>query len=194
MFSCKQGQTSRSNITKKMFRWNDFCKDYKDYYKNKELFCNTFGQDGTKNVTQSTLEEISRSGTFACKTQRFASRAPSLAEHLFKRHLTSTPVFLTRYSLRREGWESSSYWDMLFCWNLGIHNRKFARSPSRELRYLVCMWQKLTQNEFPPGRCTQQQRNVGIGKNGRSAVLQISLWSRSPNMFLTLSLSYKYML
>ena len=44
MFSCKQGQTSGSNITKNMFWWNSCCNNYKDYYKNngsKELFCNT---------------------------------------------------------------------------------------------------------------------------------------------------------
>ena len=49
MFSCKQGQTSGSNITKKMFWWNYFCMNYKDYYKNncsKEIFGNNFGQDG----------------------------------------------------------------------------------------------------------------------------------------------------
>ena len=33
MFSCKEGQTSGSNITKKMLRWNYFCNNYKDYYK-----------------------------------------------------------------------------------------------------------------------------------------------------------------
>ena len=51
MFSCNQGQTSGSNITKKMLWWNYFCNNYKDYYKNncsKELFCNHFGQDGTQ--------------------------------------------------------------------------------------------------------------------------------------------------
>ena len=34
MFSCKQGQTSGSNITKKkaMVEW--FCNNYKDYYNN----------------------------------------------------------------------------------------------------------------------------------------------------------------
>ena len=49
MFSCKQGQTSVSNITKNMFWWNRFCNNYKDYYTNKsskELFYNSFGQDG----------------------------------------------------------------------------------------------------------------------------------------------------
>ena len=49
MFSCKQGQTSGSNITKKMLWWNYFCNNYKDYYINKcskVLFCNNFGQDG----------------------------------------------------------------------------------------------------------------------------------------------------
>ena len=51
MFSCKQGQTSGSNITKKMFWWNNFCNNYRDHYKNhcsKELFCNGFGQDGNQ--------------------------------------------------------------------------------------------------------------------------------------------------
>ena len=32
MFSCKQGQTSGSNITKKIFWWNYFCNNYKDYH------------------------------------------------------------------------------------------------------------------------------------------------------------------
>ena len=55
MFSCKQGQTSGSNITKKMFWWNDFCNSYVDYYKrkcSKELFCNNFGQNGTETATK----------------------------------------------------------------------------------------------------------------------------------------------
>ena len=49
MFSCKQEQTSGSNITKKMLWWNYFCSNYTDYYKNncsRDLFCNNFGQDG----------------------------------------------------------------------------------------------------------------------------------------------------
>ena len=44
-----QGQTSGSNITKKMLWWNYFCNNYKDYYKNncsEEIFCNNVGQDG----------------------------------------------------------------------------------------------------------------------------------------------------
>ena len=43
MFPCKQGQTSASNITKKMLWRNYFCNNYKDYYKNncsEELICN----------------------------------------------------------------------------------------------------------------------------------------------------------
>ena len=28
MFSCKEGHTSGSNITKKMFWWNSFCNNY----------------------------------------------------------------------------------------------------------------------------------------------------------------------
>ena len=51
MFSCKQGQSSGSNITKKMLWWNHFCNHDKDYYKNKcskDLFCNNFGQDGMR--------------------------------------------------------------------------------------------------------------------------------------------------
>ena len=50
LFSCKKGPASGSNITKKIFWWNYFCNNYKDYYKricSKELFCNNFGQDGT---------------------------------------------------------------------------------------------------------------------------------------------------
>ena len=46
MFSYKQGQTSGSNIAKKMFWWNYVCNTYKDYCKrkfSKELFCNNFG-------------------------------------------------------------------------------------------------------------------------------------------------------
>ena len=42
MFSCKQGQTSGSNIAKKMFWWI-FFKFYKDYYKinrSEEFFFN----------------------------------------------------------------------------------------------------------------------------------------------------------
>ena len=53
MFSCKKGQTSGSNITKKMLWWNYFCNNHKDYYKNdcsKELFCNNFGQDGISRI------------------------------------------------------------------------------------------------------------------------------------------------
>ena len=49
LFSCKKGHTSSSNITKKIFWWNIFCNNYKNYYKrkcSKELFCNNFGQDG----------------------------------------------------------------------------------------------------------------------------------------------------
>ena len=49
IFSCKQGQTSGSNVTKKMLWWNYFCNNYKDFTTNncsKELFCNSFGQDG----------------------------------------------------------------------------------------------------------------------------------------------------
>ena len=52
MLSCKQWQTSGSNITKKMFWWKSFYNNVKDYYKNKcpkECFCKNFGQDGTKN-------------------------------------------------------------------------------------------------------------------------------------------------
>ena len=48
--SCKQGRTSGRNIAKKMFWWYYFCNNFKDHYKNtccsKELFCNSFGQDG----------------------------------------------------------------------------------------------------------------------------------------------------
>ena len=39
MFSCTQGQTSGSNIIKKMFWWNHFC--------------NNIGQDGNFNVAAS---------------------------------------------------------------------------------------------------------------------------------------------
>ena len=34
MFSCKQGQTGGSNITKKMVWWINFCNSYKDDCKN----------------------------------------------------------------------------------------------------------------------------------------------------------------
>ena len=50
MFSCEKGQTSGSNITKKMFWWNYFCYNYKDCYKgnrSEEICCNNFGQDGS---------------------------------------------------------------------------------------------------------------------------------------------------
>ena len=54
LFSFKKGPASGSNITKKIFWWNYFCNNYKDYYKrncSKELFCNHFGQDGTFEIT-----------------------------------------------------------------------------------------------------------------------------------------------
>ena len=54
MFSCKQGQTSGSNIAKKMFWWNSFCSNFKDCYKincSNEIFRNNFGQDGICLVT-----------------------------------------------------------------------------------------------------------------------------------------------
>ena len=63
MFSCKQGQASGSNITKKMLWWNYLCNKYKDYYKNncsKELFCNHF-----------------RPGWYFIRWQRFTRDPPS---------------------------------------------------------------------------------------------------------------------
>ena len=50
-FACSlANRASGSHITKKMFWWNSFCKNYKEYYKNnfsKELFCNSCGNSMT---------------------------------------------------------------------------------------------------------------------------------------------------
>ena len=60
MFSCKQGRTSGSNITKNMFWWNYFCNKHKDYHKrknSKELCCNSVGQDGCQPAVKRSLAE-----------------------------------------------------------------------------------------------------------------------------------------
>ena len=53
-----QEGTRGSNITKKIFRWNYFCNNYKDYYKRQssnDLWCNNFGQNGTSGALLLTI-------------------------------------------------------------------------------------------------------------------------------------------
>ena len=88
MFSSKQGQTSGSNITKKMFWWNYFCDKYRDYYKNncsKELFCNNFGQDGICIYNTLTLADSEKD--FAEGSQKVSCSGCQKGERVVRRVL-----------------------------------------------------------------------------------------------------------
>ena len=98
MFCCKQGQTSGSNITKRMFWWNCFCSNYKDYYKivhSNESFCRNLGQDGS-------------SGSFSSEIlnwlgREWAHQSPSLIVPLVK-----------ECSERGLGWSWSCNWTCIW--------------------------------------------------------------------------------
>ena len=78
MFSCKQGQTSGSNITKKMLWWNNFCNSYKGFYKKNcsdDFFCNNFGQNGKP------LQNDHLSGPVLRDTARLSQRYPPIARY-----------------------------------------------------------------------------------------------------------------
>ena len=94
MFSCKQGQTSCNNITKKMFWWIIFVIITKIVTKNncsKELFCNHFGQEGTqcRQSPQIPTKPLQNPETHHYKT---STKPPE--QNLYKTHhyKTSTPT------------------------------------------------------------------------------------------------------